>query len=93
MFEFEQAVAYETKRRGFDGVVCGHIHHAEIKDIDGITYYNCGDWVESCTALIEDFNGQFTLMDWKNHQKPKVAQQQSLTVTEINPVQPIASGQ
>lgn len=61
---FEQAVAYEAKRRGLDGVVCGHIHHAEISDIGGITYCNCGDWVESCTALVEHHDGALEILNW-----------------------------
>ena len=47
-----------------DTVVCGHIHHAEIRQIDGILYCNDGDWVESCTSLVEDMNGQLRLIDW-----------------------------
>ncbi|MBA3581622.1 MAG: UDP-2,3-diacylglucosamine diphosphatase [Gammaproteobacteria bacterium] len=62
--DYEQALADECKRRGYDGIVCGHIHHAEIRRIDNIDYYNCGDWVESCTALIEDFNGHIELVHW-----------------------------
>jgi len=61
---FEESVARECKRRKLDGVVCGHIHHAEIRDIDGVTYLNCGDWVESCTALAEDENGQINIIRW-----------------------------
>lgn len=64
IFEYERTVARETRKRGMDGVVCGHIHHAEIKDIDGVTYYNCGDWVESCTALLEDMAGNITICHW-----------------------------
>lgn len=62
--DFEQAVAHECRRRGFDGVVCGHIHHAEIRDIRGARYYNCGDWVESCTALLEHHDGSIELVNW-----------------------------
>jgi UDP-2,3-diacylglucosamine pyrophosphatase LpxH len=61
---FEESVAHECKRRGLDGVICGHIHHAEIRDIAGVTYHNCGDWVESCTALAEDFNGKLSIIRW-----------------------------
>ena len=61
---FEEALAREAKRRGFAGVVCGHIHHAEIRDIDGIRYCNDGDWVESCTALVEDFDGRLEIVHW-----------------------------
>ena len=61
---FEEAVAVECKRRGFDGIVCGHIHKAEIREFGGITYYNCGDWVESCTALVEDEHGELHILPW-----------------------------
>jgi UDP-2,3-diacylglucosamine pyrophosphatase LpxH len=61
---FERAVAVEAERRGVNGVICGHIHRAEITEIDGITYCNDGDWVESCTALVEDFQGRLSLLRW-----------------------------
>lgn len=61
---FEEAVARETAERGLDGVVCGHIHSAEIRRIGDITYYNDGDWVESCTALTEDSHGHMAIIDW-----------------------------
>jgi UDP-2,3-diacylglucosamine pyrophosphatase LpxH len=60
--DFEESVARDCRRRGFDGVVCGHIHHAEIRPVGGITYHNCGDWVESCTALAEDARGRMRLI-------------------------------
>ncbi len=66
---YEQALADECKRSGFDGVICGHIHHAEIREIDGVMYHNCGDWVESCTALIEHASGDIELVDWIEHVK------------------------
>lgn len=61
---FEQAVADAARLRGLDGVVCGHIHSAEIRDFDGITYLNDGDWVESCTALAEDSDGRILIINW-----------------------------
>ena len=61
---YEHAVASEARRRGVDGVVCGHIHHAEIRTIDGVLYCNDGDWVESCTALVEDFDGRLRIVHW-----------------------------
>jgi UDP-2,3-diacylglucosamine pyrophosphatase LpxH len=61
---FEEAVAREARRRGVDGVVCGHIHHAEIRDIGGVLYCNDGDWVESLTALVEHFDGRLEIIDW-----------------------------
>lgn len=61
---FEDAVAREAAERGVDGVVCGHIHCAEIRQIGETTYYNDGDWVESCTALTEAFDGSMQIVDW-----------------------------
>jgi UDP-2,3-diacylglucosamine pyrophosphatase LpxH len=62
--DFEHAVAAEAKRRGAAGVVCGHIHKAEMREIDGILYCNDGDWVESCTALVEHANGRLEILRW-----------------------------
>lgn len=62
--DFEKAVAHEAWRRGHDGVVCGHIHRAEMRDIDGILYCNDGDWVESCSALVEHHDGRLELRYW-----------------------------
>jgi UDP-2,3-diacylglucosamine pyrophosphatase LpxH len=64
MFQFEKNLAAYCKKRGFDGVICGHIHHAEIKDIDGVKYMNDGDWVESCTALVEHHDGRWEIVTW-----------------------------
>ena len=64
IFHFEHNLAQYCKKRGFDGVICGHIHHAEIKEIDGVTYMNDGDWVESCTALVEHHNGRWEIVTW-----------------------------
>ncbi len=61
---YEHAAAHEAARRGFDGVVCGHIHRAAHKQIAGVTYLNTGDWVESCTAIAEDHHGQLHLICW-----------------------------
>jgi UDP-2,3-diacylglucosamine pyrophosphatase LpxH len=61
--DFEVAVAREARRRGADGVVCGHIHHAEIRTIDGTLYCNDGDWVESLTALVEHPDGRLEILD------------------------------
>ncbi|MEQ1697972.1 MAG: UDP-2,3-diacylglucosamine diphosphatase [Hyphomicrobiaceae bacterium] len=61
---FEEAVAAEARRNGVDGIICGHIHHPADRDIDGIRYLNCGDWVESCSALIEHEDGRIELVRW-----------------------------
>ncbi len=62
---FEHALAAEAKKKGYDGVICGHIHKPEIREIDGITYCNDGDWVESLSALVEDLNGELRLVTWQ----------------------------
>ena len=64
VFKFEENLANYCKKRGFDGVICGHIHHAEIKEINGVTYMNDGDWVESCTALVEHHDGRWEIITW-----------------------------
>ena len=61
---FEEVVAHEAGVRGVDGVVCGHIHTAEIREFGGVTYYNDGDWVEGCTALVEHFDGRMEILHW-----------------------------
>lgn len=62
--QFEAAVAAEARRRGLDGVVCGHIHRAEMRMIDGTLYCNDGDWVESLTALVEHMDGRLEIVQW-----------------------------
>ncbi|OSP54351.1 UDP-2,3-diacylglucosamine hydrolase [Pseudoruegeria sp. SK021] len=62
--DYEAVLADEAKRGEFDGVVCGHIHKAELRHIDDILYVNCGDWVESCTAIVEEQDGTLRLIDW-----------------------------
>ena len=61
---YESAVAEEARRRGVDGVICGHIHKAEMRDIGGVEYINDGDWVESCTAIVEHHDGSLELLEW-----------------------------
>ncbi|MGE5147530.1 MAG: UDP-2,3-diacylglucosamine diphosphatase, partial [Candidatus Eiseniibacteriota bacterium] len=68
---FEHAVAEEARRRQVDGVICGHIHHAEIRDIDGIVYCNDGDWVESCTALVEHLDGRLEIINWVDQREDR----------------------
>jgi UDP-2,3-diacylglucosamine pyrophosphatase LpxH len=63
---FEEAVATEARRRGVNGVICGHIHHASDRAFAGIHYLNCGDWVESCTAIVETYDGELRLVAWGN---------------------------
>ena len=62
--DFETVLSNHAKNKGYDGIICGHIHKAEIRDIDKIEYLNCGDWVESCTAIVETFDGEFMIINW-----------------------------
>ena len=68
--DFETAVAHEARRRGLDGVVCGHIHHAEMRQIEGVLYCNDGDWVESLTALVEHHDGRLEILDFGTQAAP-----------------------
>ena len=62
IFDFEDSVIHAARERGMDGVICGHIHSAAIREIDGVTYINCGDWVDSCTAIVEHLDGRMELL-------------------------------
>jgi len=64
IWRFQAAAAREARTRGYDGVVCGHIHHATIEHLEGILYINDGDWVESCTAVVEDATGHLEILRW-----------------------------
>ena len=61
---FENACLERIKKNNCDGIVCGHIHHPQIKKIGDKTYHNLGDWVDSCSAIVEDFNGNLELVFW-----------------------------
>ncbi|SAK81051.1 Ser/Thr protein phosphatase family protein [Caballeronia fortuita] len=69
--QFEKVMTDEARRRGCDGVVCGHIHKAEIRDIDGILYCNDGDWVESLSALVETYDGELKVVYWTVMRSPE----------------------
>jgi UDP-2,3-diacylglucosamine pyrophosphatase LpxH len=64
IYDFEASVVRNVRDKGLDGVICGHIHAATIKQIEGVTYINCGDWVDSCTAIVEHDDGRMELVDW-----------------------------
>lgn len=76
---FEDILAAEARRADLDGVICGHIHHAQSRDIDGVHYLNTGDWVESCTALVEHQDGRMEIIDW--------AEQSAMMSREAPPLQ------
>jgi UDP-2,3-diacylglucosamine pyrophosphatase LpxH len=78
--DFEEAVAAFARGRGFDGVVCGHIHKAQARELDGVLYLNDGDWVESCTALAEHADGRLEIITWSGH--PQVEQERAQRVPQ-----------
>ncbi|MDD3592927.1 MAG: UDP-2,3-diacylglucosamine diphosphatase, partial [Sulfurovum sp.] len=67
--DFEEILSQHAKHKGYDGIICGHIHKAEMKMIDGIEYKNSGDWVESCTALVETLDGEWQVICWHEDEK------------------------
>jgi UDP-2,3-diacylglucosamine pyrophosphatase LpxH len=64
-YDFEDSVMRAVRGRGLDGVICGHIHSAAVRDIDGLTYINCGDCVDSCTAIVKHHDGRMELIQWR----------------------------
>lgn len=80
---YEQAVAREARGQRLDGMICGHIHHAEMREIEDVLYCNCGDWVESCTALVEHHDGRLELLRWTD------ASQVSLSARAPAPLAPL----
>jgi UDP-2,3-diacylglucosamine pyrophosphatase LpxH len=86
--DFEKAVAHEAHKRGYQGVVCGHIHRAEIREIEGVIYCNDGDWVESRSALVEHMDGRLELVFWDQvlDFQPAVIEAQPKTVPPAMPV-------
>ena len=71
--DFEKFLAEEARKSGATGVICGHIHHAANRHIDDIHYLNCGDWVESCTAIVEEFDGTFRVIQYSEEHAKSVA--------------------
>ena len=83
--DFEAALAREARKLGVDGVVCGHIHHAEMRMIDGVLYCNDGDWVESLTALVEHDDGRLEILDWSALAPPASVQPKDPHIKEPSP--------
>ncbi len=90
---FEQAVVRYANQYQVDGVLCGHIHWAALREIDGVCYYNCGDFVESCTALVENFDGSMELLTGLYAAEPEAAPEEAPEVDEaqleLEPLLPI----
>jgi UDP-2,3-diacylglucosamine pyrophosphatase LpxH len=84
---FEELLALEARRHEVQGVICGHIHHAEIHDEGGVRYMNTGDWVESCTAIVEHYDGRFEIVRWPDEMRRMAAE----VVTELPNRQPEAN--
>lgn len=80
---FENAVAHAACEHGADGVVCGHIHTAEVRQIGTVTYYNDGDWVESCTALVEHADGRMEIVDWAAAKRDEVRAARQRSVESV----------
>ena len=81
MSDYEQSIVRTLKNEGLDGVICGHIHHAEIKEIEGFLYVNTGDFVESCTAIVEHFDGRLELVRWLRQESPAAARTEEEALT------------
>jgi hypothetical protein len=62
IFDFEDSLIHAVRERGLDGVICGHIHSAARRRVGGVTYVNCGDWADSCTAIVEHHDGRLELV-------------------------------
>jgi UDP-2,3-diacylglucosamine pyrophosphatase LpxH len=82
---FEKTLAEEARKHGADGVVCGHIHKAEMRHIDGVLYCNDGDWVESCTALVEHADGHLEIVKWATVRAFDPLTRQKQTTPEMAP--------
>ena len=77
---FEQALAAEATRRHAAGVICGHVHHASIRDLPDARYITCGDWVESCSAAVEHFSGEFEIVTWTSRASDPVTDDTAMEV-------------
>src|SRR5664279_412748 len=69
IFDFEDSAIRAARQRGLDGIICGHIHSAVIREVDGVSYVNCGDWVDSCTAIVEHLDGRLELIAWDSRER------------------------
>lgn len=83
--KFEEFLVEEARSQGATGVVCGHIHHAAQRDIDGVRYLNCGDWVESCTAVVEHYDGRLELIRWVEAMAAEAAKPEEAAPAPVRP--------
>ena len=85
IFDFEDSVIHAVSQRGLDGVICGHIHAAVIRDHQGLCYVNCGDWVDSCTAIVEHQDGRLELIHWEDDQAAGVPEAEDVPEKRLAP--------
>lgn len=86
---FEESMAEYARERGYDGVVCGHIHSPQMRTIDGIEYRNCGDWLENCSAVVEHHDGRWEIIRWQSEQdREQHANDTGQDAPRPEPVQP-----
>ena len=81
--DFESSVARCVRERGLDGVICGHIHVAAMRNVDGIEYVNCGDWVDSCTAIVEHHDGRLELVEWEKSGAEPLSEELVLALQDL----------
>jgi UDP-2,3-diacylglucosamine pyrophosphatase LpxH len=82
--DYEDSLIQFARKSGVDGVICGHIHRPEIRQVGEVMYLNCGDWVENCTALAEDFEGNIKLLNLATHTRSLVDQDHPVAASEIH---------
>jgi UDP-2,3-diacylglucosamine pyrophosphatase LpxH len=82
VFDFEDSAIHSVRQRGLDGIICGHIHCAVIREVGALTYVNCGDWVDSCTAVVEHTNGSLELVAWGSAERIGLEQKKEEVLCE-----------
>ena len=87
MARYRDSLREAARAEGADGVVCGHIHHAAAEVVDGVLYINCGDWVDSCTALVESGDGCLDLVRWTGPARHAPAHAAARRVALTRPVE------
>jgi UDP-2,3-diacylglucosamine pyrophosphatase LpxH len=80
VLDFEDSVIHSVRQRGLDGVICGHIHCAALREVGGLVYGNCGDWVDSCTAIVEQPDGRLEVVYWSQERRPARLESDSATI-------------
>jgi UDP-2,3-diacylglucosamine pyrophosphatase LpxH len=88
--EYEKTLSGEARRHHVEGVICGHIHHPVIRRLDDMVYVNCGDWVESCTAAVEHFNGQLEIIEWVQADPASSVAEEGIAATPVDLPAPVA---